>query len=656
MRDVNKYLILLDILIVTVTYRILYYLKFGEFALEGIYLFLFIFHLSYWLILSLYYNKYSLVFCSDFKLCTTALLWSTAIALFLTTSTVALTELRDVSRFFILNMTIFPFILEFILIAIVRLLPYTKARLVQDEYKTPVEIQYLEIKLRWVIIGAGMLILIYFLMIKFKTGNFQLYPWSEKILLILFAAWFVSIMLTKKYSIIKTNKIFYQVSPFIKSGIIMALIAATVYFFFRAESLSRFLVFGTILVYTTLETFSFFIYYLSKKYNPDIQASEALLTNKDARWELEAYMDDTESEKYQSDNNINIRLMFNQLSTLEDKEQIVNFLEKELENTKVNFYSSAIFSTTTLENIEIIKNKSKKLLINLHKLNDLRRINQFLITTHSKLLPEGYFIGYILPIEQTYTHLQNQMPRLFFMLYYPFHFLFTRVLPKISSINRLYFAITQGQNRSISKAEMYGRLNYCGFKIVNDIIINDKLFFVAKKVKTVSDISNPSYHPIVKLNRVGYNKELIQIHKFRTMHPYSEFLQKDIYEENELDISGKFKNDFRITSWGKIMRKFWIDELPQIYDWIQGRVNLVGVRALSEQYFGLYPKELQDLRTKFKPGIIPPYYVDMPKSLEEICKSEEKYLKQKEKAPLRTDLKYGIGAIINILFRGARSS
>ena len=48
-------------------------------------------------------------------------------------------------------------------------------------------------------------------------------------------------------------------------------------------------------------------------------------------------------------------------------------------------------------------------------------------------------------------------------------------------------------------------------KIENDIIINDKLFFIAKKVRTVSNITNPSYRPIVKLNRIGFNKELIKI-------------------------------------------------------------------------------------------------------------------------------------------------
>jgi lipopolysaccharide/colanic/teichoic acid biosynthesis glycosyltransferase len=492
-------------------------------------------------------------------------------------------------------------------------------------------------------------------MIKLKTGTLYIYPWSERILLVLFASWLVSILLTKKYSHINTNNISYILGPYIKSGLVMLLIAAMVYFFFRIESLSRFLLFGTILIFTILETISFFIYYISKKYDSESNI-DALLAKTNFNWNIEDFDFDAELTQYQSDKEISISSIFNQISILDNKDQIIDFLTKNLANTKINFYSSSIFSTTTLENIEIIRNNSKNLLVNLHKLNDIRYLNQYLITSHLKLIPDGILVGHLLPMETTFNRLQNQMPKLLFTLFYPFHFLFSRVIPKIPKINRLYFIITRGKNRTISKAEMYGRLNFCGFKIEKDIIINDKLFFIAKKVKTVSKITNPSYHPIVQLTRVGYNKELIKIHKFRTMHPYSEFLQKDIYEENELDTRGKFKNDFRITSWGKIMRKFWIDELPQIYDWIQGRLNLVGIRALSEQYFSLYPKELQDLRTRFRPGIIPPFYVDMPEDLDDIFKSEERYLNQKAKAPLKTDLKYGIKALINIIFKGARSS
>ncbi len=84
----------------------------------------------------------------------------------------------------------------------------------------------------------------------------------------------------------------------------------------------------------------------------------------------------------------------------------------------------------------------------------------------------------------------------------------------------------------------------------------------------------------------------------------------------------------------------WIDEWPQIINFFQGDLNLVGVRALSEHYFGLYPKDLQDLRTRFKPGLVPPYYADMPKSFDEIVDSERHYLLSKQKYPLTTDLKY----------------
>jgi len=95
--------------------------------------------------------------------------------------------------------------------------------------------------------------------------------------------------------------------------------------------------------------------------------------------------------------------------------------------------------------------------------------------------------------------------------------------------------------------------------------------------------------------------------------------------------------------------------VDQIVNFFQGDLNLVGVRALSQHYFGLYPEDLQDLRTQFKPGLVPPYYADMPKTFEEIIESERHYLKTKQKHPFVTDIKYFFKASYNILFKHARS-
>ena len=139
------------------------------------------------------------------------------------------------------------------------------------------------------------------------------------------------------------------------------------------------------------------------------------------------------------------------------------------------------------------------------------------------------------------------------------------------------------------------------------------------------------------------------------MHPYAEFLQEYIYNKNKLLKGGKIKNDFRISPEGRLFRKFWIDEIPMIINVLKLEMKIVGVRPLSKQYFSLYDKKTQNLRTKFKPGLIPPFYADLPNSIDEIIKSEYNYLIQYQKQPLRTDFRYLILALKNILFKGARS-
>jgi lipopolysaccharide/colanic/teichoic acid biosynthesis glycosyltransferase len=84
-------------------------------------------------------------------------------------------------------------------------------------------------------------------------------------------------------------------------------------------------------------------------------------------------------------------------------------------------------------------------------------------------------------------------------------------------------------------------------------------------------------------------------------------------------------------------------------------MKLVGVRPLSRHYFELYKKEVQERRIKYKPGLIPPFYADMPDDLESIQASEIKYFESYDNRPVLTDFKYFCKSWWNILFRHARS-
>ena len=200
-----------------------------------------------------------------------------------------------------------------------------------------------------------------------------------------------------------------------------------------------------------------------------------------------------------------------------------------------------------------------------------------------------------------------------------------------------------------------GRLCFCGFEIVAEKEIDERLCFIARKARTVSHVENPSYGALVKFDRTGINNEPIAVYKFRTMHPYSEFLQKYVYEKNRLQEGGKFNDDFRVTGWGKVMRKMWLDELPMLYNWIRGELKLFGVRPLSSHYLSLYNNDLREMRKRVKPGLVPPFYVDMPKTFEEICDSERRYIEQYLERPVRTQVVYFWKALRNIVFKGARS-
>lgn len=289
------------------------------------------------------------------------------------------------------------------------------------------------------------------------------------------------------------------------------------------------------------------------------------------------------------------------------------------------------------------------------RINDIRRINKYFEYINRQTDNGTYLIVAVETKEARKERLYDKFPGPIQKPYYFLDFILKRVLPKWKPTRAIYFHITKGRNRVLSLTETLGRLVSCGYKIIDHKKIKYNTWIVARKIKEPAYDMQPTYGALVRLNRVGKSGKRIKVLKLRTMYPYSEYLQEYIYDKHDLEEGGKFNNDFRNTSYGQFLRKYWLDEFPMFVNYFRGEMKLVGVRPLSEHYFGLYPEDLQELRVKVKPGLVPPYYADMPTGMDEIYESERKYLRAYLESPIQTDIRYFFKTFYNILFKGARS-
>jgi lipopolysaccharide/colanic/teichoic acid biosynthesis glycosyltransferase len=86
---------------------------------------------------------------------------------------------------------------------------------------------------------------------------------------------------------------------------------------------------------------------------------------------------------------------------------------------------------------------------------------------------------------------------------------------------------------------------------------------------------------IFKQNRVGKNRRIFHLYKFRTMHINAE-------RSGQLTIG---HHDSRITTTGYWLRKYKLDELPQLFNVLIGDMSFVGPRPEVEKYVNNYSSE-----------------------------------------------------------------
>ncbi|PSB59202.1 sugar transferase [Chamaesiphon polymorphus] len=141
---------------------------------------------------------------------------------------------------------------------------------------------------------------------------------------------------------------------------------------------------------------------------------------------------------------------------------------------------------------------------------------------------------------------------------------------------------------------------------VISIVISPILLAIAIAIKKTSP--GPIFY---RQNRVGLKGNHFKVWKFRTMVENASELQKELEAQNEVKggVLFKIKEDPRITKLGKFLRKYSLDELPQLINVLQGQMSLVGPRPLPIRDYERSLENMQDfsrnrfLRYEVLPGI-----------------------------------------------------
>ncbi len=132
------------------------------------------------------------------------------------------------------------------------------------------------------------------------------------------------------------------------------------------------------------------------------------------------------------------------------------------------------------------------------------------------------------------------------------------------------------------------------------------IFFVPIGIAAALLIKITSPGPIFySAKRVGKDGQPVHCWKFRTMHQNADKKLLEILRENpklkqEWDTYFKLKDDPRISTIGKILRKTSLDELPQFFNVLKGDLSVVGPRPVTEEeiqkYFGSKASKILSVR------------------------------------------------------------
>ena len=103
-------------------------------------------------------------------------------------------------------------------------------------------------------------------------------------------------------------------------------------------------------------------------------------------------------------------------------------------------------------------------------------------------------------------------------------------------------------------------------------------------------------------HRIGFRSNHFEMYKFRTMYADAEALQRKLAEESDSHFL-KIHRDPRVTPVGRFLRRFSLDELPQLFNVLEGTMSLVGPRPLLVSDLERLPIRGEMRRFSVRPGM-----------------------------------------------------
>jgi len=260
----------------------------------------------------------------------------------------------------------------------------------------------------------------FFLAIYLKRGNFMLNKEYRLLLFFCYLTWFISSAISKKHHFSKPRNIREGLNPIFRSFIYMAFLLFFIIFIFKMFSYSRFIILSTLIIYLFTEIFAYGFFYIYK-WGPNAnivnENHNPLSHDHTAELQDEEINIDTKEKKVRESLKLKLKETFlkgDQSPIFTDyfHLKLYNFLDSAINLEAISASDSLMLDANISDNVQSILSNRLELIGNLHKINDIQRINKFFIAVNQKLIKGGYFFGVVETLEQRLKRKFSKFPRL----------------------------------------------------------------------------------------------------------------------------------------------------------------------------------------------------------------------------------------------------